>query len=345
MNNMKKRTKAIILIGISVVTILLGIGIGSVWVSPMNIIHILMHKIGGKALPEDFNMIQVGLVWNIRLPRVLLAFLVGAAFTVCGTVMQSVLKNPASPYGLGVSAGAGLGAAVVMVCGLGGGILGMLWLPVVSLVSGLVTIFLVIVFTNKIDRNMSNNTIILTGMVFSLFLNAIMTTIASARPKYAQRITLWQLGSLSMKEWRQVFLLLIVLLISICFFMSYTRELDIMTFGEEQAISLGIELKKMKWVLMGLVAVLTGVTVSFVGIIGFIDMIAPHVVRKFFGSGHKYVLPMSALFGGSFLVLADLVARTVVSPSEVPIGSITALVGAPFFIFVFLQNRKEHSIC
>lgn len=343
---MKKRTKAIILIGVSIVTILLGIGIGSVWVSPMNIIHILMHKIGGKALPKDFNMIQVGLVWNIRLPRVLLAFLVGAALAVCGTVMQSVLKNPlASPYGLGVSAGAGLGAAVVMVCGLGGGILGMLWLPAVSLVSGLVTIFLVIVFTNKIDRNMSNNTIILTGMVFSLFLNAIMTTIASAAPKYAQRITLWQLGSLSMKEWRQVFLLLIVLLICICLFMSYTRELDIMTFGEEQAISLGIELKKMKWVLMGLVAVLTGVTVSFVGIIGFIDMIAPHVVRKFFGSGHKYVLPMSALFGGSFLVLADLVARTVVSPSEVPIGSITALVGAPFFIFVFLQNRKEHSIC
>lgn len=346
MNNMKKQTKAMILIGISVLTMLLGIGIGSVWVSPVNIVHILANKIGGKALPEDFNMIQVGLVWSIRLPRVLLAFLVGAALAVCGTVMQSVLKNPlASPYGLGVSSGAGLGAAVVMVCGLSGGIFGMLWLPAVSLLSGLVTIVLVIVFTNKIDRNMSNNTIILTGMVFSLFLNAIMTTIASATPKYAQRITLWQLGSLSMKEWKQVFILLLVLLICICFFMSYTRELDIMTFGEEQAISLGIELKKMKWILMGLVAVLTGVTVSFVGIIGFIDMIAPHVVRKFFGSGHKYVLPMSALFGGSFLVLADLVARTAVSPSEIPIGSITALVGAPFFIFVFLQNRRGSSIC
>ncbi|MEG1459733.1 MAG: iron ABC transporter permease, partial [Acetivibrio sp.] len=151
----------------------------------------------------------------------------------------------------------------------------------------------------------------------------------------------WQLGSFSMKEWSYVVVLFPIVIGCILFFMRYANEMDIMTFGEEQALSMGIDLKKTKWILIGLTAALTGTAVAFVGIIGFVDLIAPHVVRRFFGSSHKFVIPMSALFGGSFMVLVDILARTLVSPSEIPIGSITALVGAPFFIYLFFQSRRE----
>ncbi len=330
--------------GVAFLSLILGIGIGSVFISPVQIIEIFMNQMMDFPLPESLNEIYVGLILNIRLPRVLLAFLVGAALSVSGTVMQSVLKNPlASSYGLGVSSGAGLGAILVMMGGVSSGILGTFLLPVVGLTFGLVTVFISIFLASKFDRNMSNYTIVLTGMVVSLFINAIMSTLASTSQEYSQRITLWQLGSFSLKEWSYVFVLFPIVLVCILFFMQFTDELDILTFGEEQASAMGIELKKTKWLLIGMTAVLTGTAVSFVGVIGFVDLIGPHVVRRMFGCEHKYVIPMSALFGGSFMVIADLLARTLVSPSEIPIGSITALVGAPFFIYIFFRSRKEKS--
>ncbi|MEG1992438.1 MAG: iron ABC transporter permease [Acetivibrio sp.] len=339
---MKKNKKISMVLLFSILSILLGIGIGSVWISPEEIIRVLAYKILQFPLPEWFSPIHIGLVWNIRLPRVFLAFLVGAALAVSGTVMQSVLMNPlASSYGLGVSSGAGLGVILVMMSGASSGILGIFLLPVVGLLSGLLTVILAIAIASRLDRNLSNYTIILTGMVLSLFINAIMSTLASSSSKYAQRITLWQLGSFSMKEWSYVVVLFPIVIGCILFFMRYANEMDIMTFGEEQALSMGIDLKKTKWILIGLTAALTGTAVAFVGIIGFVDLIAPHVVRRFFGSSHKFVIPMSALFGGSFMVLVDILARTLVSPSEIPIGSITALVGAPFFIYLFFQSRRE----
>lgn len=341
----KKRTvRVLLLVCISILSVLLGIGIGSVFIAPSNILRVLVYKLFNVSLPEHFNTIYIGLVWNIRLPRVLLAFLVGAALAVCGTVMQSVLRNPlASSYGLGVSSGAGLGAILVMMSGMSTGILGAFMLPLVGLVFGLFTVFLSISLAARFDKNMSNVTIILTGMVLSLFINAIMSTLAASSSEYSQRIALWQLGSFSLKEWSYVWILFPVVLLGTLFFLRFSKEMDIMTFGEEQAVSMGLELKRMKWILIGMTAVLTGTAVSFVGVIGFVDLIAPHVVRRYFGSGHKYVIPMSALFGGSFLVIADLLSRTLLSPSEIPIGSITALVGAPFFIVVFLSGRKEKS--
>lgn len=337
----KKRFYLFLFLAAAVLSLLIGIAAGSVAITPEEIARILGEKLFSIPLPEDFDRIKIGLLWNIRLPRVFLAFLVGAALAVSGSVMQSVLNNPlASPYGLGISAGAGLGTACLLVCGFGSGLLGNLLFPAVGLAAGLATVVGVTAFSTRIDRNLSNHTIVLTGMVFSLFLNAVMTTLASAAPAYSQRITLWQLGSLSMKSWSQVLILCPVVLAAVLLFLYQSRELDLMAFGELQALSAGMELKKKKWLFLVAAAVLTGTTVAFVGIIGFIDMIAPHIVRRYFGASHRYVIPLSALFGGSFLVLADIAARTLVSPSEIPIGSITALVGAPFFVFVFLKTRK-----
>lgn len=339
---MKTTLKMTLLTAIAFAALIFGIGIGSVYVAPADILAILGNRIFGSSLPETMNPVFPKMVMDMRLPRVLMAFLTGAALSVAGTVMQSVLQNPlASPFGLGISAGAGLGAAIVMAAGLSSGILGMFFLPTVSLLCGLGTVILVIGFSSRIDRSMSNTTIILTGMVLSLFLNAIMSMLATISPANAQRINLWTLGSFSMKGWDSVRILLIVSVLCILFFMFYAKEMDVMTFGEEHALSLGVNLKVVKRLLICIVAVLTGTAVAFVGIIGFVDLIAPHVVRRFFGSSHKLVIPTSALFGGTFMVLCDLAARTLAAPREIPIGSITALLGAPFFIYIYFVKRKE----
>lgn len=339
---MNVKTKAAILAAASLVVLLLGIGIGSVFVSPADIGAVFANKLFGTPLPGGLNAAVPSLILSIRLPRVLLAFVVGAALAASGTVTQSVLKNPlASPFGLGVSSGAGFGAVLVIAGGMASGLLGTFMLPVFGLVFGLGTVFISIFFAARIDKNFSNNTIILTGMVVSLFMNALMSTLAASNPQTAQRIALWQLGSFAMKEWQHLLVLLPVTAIGIIIFMRYSREMDIMTFGEEQAAAIGLNTKKTKWILISLVAVLTGTSVAFVGVIGFVDLMAPHIVRRLFGSRHRWLLPMSALFGGTFLVACDLAARTLISPSEIPIGSITALLGTPFFIYVFFLSRKK----
>ena len=339
---MKTAAKMAVLAAAALAALILGVGVGSVFISPDEVCAILAHFFFGTALPESIDPVYPSLVFNMRLPRVLMAFLTGAGLAVSGTVMQSVLRNPlASPFGLGVSAGAGLGAALVIVAGVSSGLLGAFLLPTVSLCFALVTVVLVVGFATRLDRSLSNTTIVLTGMVVSLFLNAIMNLLSTLSPLYAQQISLWTLGSFSSKEWSQVAVLAPVTLLCTLFFLRFSREMDVMTFGEEQAQAMGVALRRMKWVLLVAIAVLTGTATAFVGIIGFVDLIAPHVVRRFFGAAHRRVIPAAALFGGAFMVLCDLAARTLVPPREIPIGSITALIGAPFFIYVYFSGRRR----
>ena len=278
----------------------------------------------------------------MRLPRVILAFLTGAALAVSGTVTQSILQNPlASPFGLGISAGAGLGAAIVITSGLTAAGAGTILLPGVSLGFALATVFLVVFLSSRLDRGVSNVTIILVGTVFSLFCNAVMNLLAASSPSSAQRIQLWLSGSFSMKEWNAVRVLAPASVVGLIFFIYYSRELDVMTFGEESARAMGVDLLKLKRILLAAIAALTGTAVAFVGIIGFVDLIVPHIVRRWFGAVHKKVLPASALTGGTFLVLCDLAARTLLPAREIPIGAITALLGAPFFLYIFFAGRKN----
>ncbi len=217
----------------------------------------------------------------------------------------------------------------------------MFTLPAVGLVFGLLTVFSAVKFASRMDSNLENNTIILVGMVFSLFVNALLTLVTSLSKEHVERLTFWQLGSFSLKDWSNVIVLLPIVLIGVMIIRYYSKEMDIMTFGEEQAFTMGVDVYKIKWLLLSLSAALTGSAISFVGVIGFIDLIAPHVVRKIFGSSHRIVIPMSMLFGGSFMVICDLIARTIISPSELPVGAITAIIGAPFFAYVYFSRRKE----
>ncbi|NLN84424.1 MAG: iron ABC transporter permease [Firmicutes bacterium] len=338
---MKNSWRLQILIVFSLLSLLAAACFGSVTISVGNSLAVLAHKIFGQPLPESVPPLHVTIVWDLRLARAALAFLVGAALAISGVVMQSVLRNPlASSYTLGVSSGASLGAALIIITGYTLPILGAFTLPLAGLFTGLLTVYLAIAVASRVDRGFSGNTIVLTGMVFTLFVNAVLTLVAYFHPDRTRHILLWQMGSFALKDWTFSLVLFPIVIIGLFLLLRQSKELDMLTFGEEQAAAMGVETTRVKWILMSIAAALTGSAVAFAGVIGFIDLISPHVVRRFSGASHIWVLPMSALFGGSFMVLADVVARTVMSPTELPVGAITAILGGPFFVYVYFSKRK-----
>lgn len=334
-----KSIKWAILIGVTILALCLGAAIGSANISLGDVVAVLIHKVFGVALPEDVKPIDASILWSIRFPQAVMAFLVGAALAASGTVMQSVLRNPlASSYTIGVSSGASLMAAIVIVMGLN--FLGRYTLPLAGFVGGLATVFIAIALTMHFDRNLENQTIILVGMVLSLFVNAMLTLVTALANDHLKRLIFWQMGSFAGQTWENAGLLLAIILVCMILLQRYARDMDLMTFGEEQALSAGVNLKTSKLVLIAIAALLTGSAVSMVGIIGFIDLIAPHVVRKFFGSNHRVVVPASALVGGSLMVIAELIGRTILSPRQLPVGAVTALIGAPFFAYIYFRRKK-----
>ena len=338
MNNSKR-----IIIGaiISILIIAAGASLGSTNISLIDTLLITLHKIFRLPLSQEIDPRNVSIVWLLRLPRVLLAFLVGGGLAMSGAVCQSILRNPlASPYILGVSSGASLGAGIIIVSGIAIPMLGGFTLPLTGFIFGLLTVFFVAAFSSRIDRSMSNNTIILCGMVLSLFLNAVLTTLSAIFSDDLRRIAMWQMGSFALRGWTYVWMLLPFLVIGTAGIILYTKEMDILSFGDNQAKASGVETGSLRKKLLALCAVLTGASVALSGVIGFVDLIAPHAARRIIGSRHKHLIPMSFILGGSLIVCTDLVARTVVSPSELPVGAITALIGAPFFAWVYFRRRK-----
>jgi len=339
---MKNKTRIIIGAIISVLLIMAGASLGSSGISLSDTVLIILRKIFMLPPAHSIDPKNVSIVWFLRLPRVLLAFLAGGCLAISGAVCQSLLRNPlASPYILGVSSGASLGAGIIIISGITIPLLGVFTLPLTGFASGLLTILFVTAFSSRIDKSMSNNTIILCGMVFSLFLNAALTLLSAVFSDDLKRITLWQMGSFAMRGWAYVQMLLPFLIVGAAGILLYTKEMDIMTFDDDQAKSAGVETAGLRKKLLVLCAVLTGAAVALSGVIGFVDLIAPHAARKIIGSRHKHLIPMSFIIGGSLLVITDLIARTVISPSELPVGAITALIGAPFFAWVYFMRRSK----
>jgi len=340
---MKKNKKITISIIISLLIIIAASSLGSSGISFGDTILITLHKIFRFPLSSDINPKNISIVWLLRLPRVLLAFLVGGSLAISGAVCQSILRNPlASPYILGVSSGASLGAGIIIISGITLPLLGGFSLPLTGFIFGLAAVFFVASFSSRIDKSMSNNTIILCGMVLSLFLNALLTTLSAIFSDDLRRIALWQMGSFAMRGWSYIWLLLPFLVIGIVGIFLYTKEMDILSFGDDMAKSAGVETGSLRKKLLALCAVLTGAAVALSGVIGFVDLIAPHASRRIIGSRHRDLIPMSFIVGGSLLVCADLLARTVISPSELPVGAITALIGAPFFAWVYFRRKESH---
>ncbi len=337
---MKTFSKFLILIIISIVAFLLSCGIGSVFIHPADSATVFFNTLIGRAIPENISDVTVSILLSMRLPRTVLAFICGAGLSVSGVIMQSVLRNPlASSFTLGVSSGAALGASLVIITGVG--LFGAFTLPLFGLTSGLLTVFAAVAMAIRLDKSLQNNSIILTGMAFSLFANAMITVVTTFAREDLQRLVFWQMGSFEMRSSDFPFILLPIVFVCFLLAMFNSRRMDIMTLGDEQAMTSGVNAKNVKMFLLGLGAVLTGAIVSFVGVIGFVDLFTPHVARRIFGATHRLVLPASALLGGAFMIFCDVLARTIIAPMILPVGAVTAVFGAPFFLYIYFGRRTK----
>ena len=342
MSRSERTIKAAAAAVFAVIVMILAVGVGSVAISPRGIMAILAYKLAGRTLPADVPQSMVSILWEIRFPRACCAFITGAMLSLSGAVMQSLLQNPlASSYTLGVSSGASLGAALIIVFEISIPALNYFLLPASGFIFGLATVFLVLAFSAGLDGDLRSHTIILFGMILSLFVNAVLTMLSAAFSRHMQRLILWQMGSFAGRRWIHAAILLGICIPGVILACALHRELDLMSFGEDTARAAGVDTKKGRAILLILSSVLTGAAVCFTGVIGFIDLAAPHAVRRLFGSSHKYVLPMSALLGGGFMALADLISRSLFSPQEIPVGAVTAFLGAPFFLWIYFGSRRR----
>jgi iron complex transport system permease protein len=290
----------------------------------------------------DLDESASNILWNIRMPRVVLAGLVGASLAIAGAAFQGLLKNPlADPYTLGVSSGASVGAVVTLFFGISVPFLGLFTLPVFSMLGAFLTMVTVMSFAKLIDRAMKMETIILTGIIFSSFLGSVISLMISLSGEELRQIIGWLLGSVSMRGWPYVTMALPFMTIGFLLLWLNRRELNALVFGEERAMHLGVNVKRRKMMILTGGSILTGAAVSVSGTIGFVGLVVPHMTRMLWGSDHRHVLPLSFINGASLLIICDLVSRTIISPSELPIGVITAFIGAPVFAFIFWKQRRK----
>lgn len=274
---------------------------------------------------------------KVRLPRVLLAALVGCSLSLGGTVFQAMLRNPlADPFILGVSSGSALGAILGIILGFGFH----LGIPIMSFAGSLITISLVMLLGSR-KMGMESSTVLLTGVIINAFFTAIiMFFISVSSDARLHTMLFWLYGDLSQSHFAQSAMVGPVVLVASLILYGFARDLNLITVGEDSALQLGVQVEKAKKLCLLLVSLVVGVVVSFSGLIGFVGLIVPHLARMAFGSDHRLLIPVSCIGGAVFLVLADTLARWVMAPNELPVGVITAFMGAPFFILLL---RKKGS--
>ncbi|USK59619.1 FecCD family ABC transporter permease [Peribacillus asahii] len=333
---------SIILLLVLGISITLSIMIGSVSVTPVYVWKVILSKVPllQNLIETNWSRSQEIIIWQIRVPRVLLAAIVGAGLAIAGAAIQALVRNSiADPYILGVSSGATVGATAVLILGAFS-FLGIYALSAAAFIGAFISVLFVF-FLSRVGGRISIIRLLLAGIAVSLILSAISNFILmmSTREGGIKAVMYWMMGSLAGAKWSY---LLIPTIIFICVFVLlwlHYRQLNLLLLGEESAVTLGVNLQRFRMQLILLVSLLTGVLVAVSGSIGFVGLIIPHIVRLIVGSNYKYVIPISALLGSIFLVWADALARILIAPEEMPIGIITAICGGPFFIWLLRRNN------
>ena len=314
--------------------------LGSAQVSPVMVWQVLLSLLPGLNLSSNIPDTVVTIVLDIRLPRILLAGLVGAALATAGATYQGLFRNPlADPYLLGIAQGAGLGATIAFLLpfSLAATALGLI--PVLAFAGAILSAGIVYAVA-RVGKTVPMTTLILAGVALGAFLASITSYLLVSSGEQLHSIVLWLMGGLSLSHWGEVKILLPYILVGSLIIHLYSRPLNIMQLDEEQAQQLGVNVERVKLILLFAATLITAAAVCFVGIIGFVGIIVPHAIRLIWGADHHFLLPLSFLGGASFLILADMLARTVMGTAEVPVGIITAFCGAPFFIYL-LRKRKR----
>ncbi len=338
MNPITRKRVTIISILLSLVlllVVLISITLGSVKVPPLRAIRILFQSMLG--LRGAGNDTERAIILSLRLPRAVLAGLVGAGLSVSGASFQALLRNPlADPYLLGVSSGAAVGAIIAILLGLGTFSLG---LPFASFLGALLTILVVFYFGRQ-GGKIHPHTLLLAGVIIGSFFSAlIMFFISVSQREELHTIIFWLMGDFSFSSPRIILIIFPYVLSGVVLLYLRSRHLNLILSGEENAVQLGVEVEKLKLISYLSASLITAASVSACGLIGFVGLIIPHSVRLIFGPDHRLLIPSAALLGASFLIASDTLARTLLAPVELPVGVITAAFGGPFFIYL-LRTRK-----
>ena len=319
-------------------TMLFCIYAGSVSIAAKETIEAIWHAIWG--LPLAAGSAQ-SIILDVRLPRVLCVALVGAALSLCGAAMQGLLRNPlADGSTLGVSSGASLGAVVAIAFGFSIPGLPFAGTMVLAIFFAFLSLLIILSLAYKLDGSLSTHSIILIGVIFSMFASSIMSLIITFASEKVRSITFWTMGSLSGSTYANVLTLLVALVLFGAVILSCGRELNAFAIGEDNARHVGVNVRRVKLMVLICVSALIGVAVSVGGTIGFVGLVIPHITRLLVGPNHRRLLPASMLAGASFLLLADLLARVLLNPLELPIGVVTSFIGSIVFVFIFYRTRR-----
>jgi iron complex transport system permease protein len=325
-----------ILLALAAVVAVAGVALGPVWIPFKEVAAAIF----GRLDPANTHGSAALIIRQVRLPRVILGFLVGGALGVSGTVMQGLFRNPlGSPYILGVASGASAGAAVSILAGWPT----LPWLPLCAFAGGLVAVMIVYRLARGRDRRTSIFTLILAGVAVGALFSAVTSLVIflSSRGEKMADVVFWIMGSLGRSGWGGLALLAPVVVMGTLLIQVLSRDLDALSLGEEGAFHLGVHPQRVTVVLLVLSTLLASAAVAMAGTIGFVGLVVPHVLRLILGPNHRTLVPASAIGGGLFLVLADMAARTLMRPVEIPVGIVTAFIGAPFFLYLLRSRGRR----
>ncbi|WP_434742502.1 FecCD family ABC transporter permease [Micromonospora sp. SH-82] len=323
------------------VALVVGVSLGPVSLPPLSVAAELLNLIPGVRLDSGLSEREIAIVTELRLPRAVLGLLVGGLLALAGGCYQGVFRNPlADPYLLGVAAGAGL--AVTTVIALGGAAIGAMpvTVPLAAFGGALGAVLMTYLLGSAQGRHRSPVTLILAGVAVSAFLSAGQTYLLQRNADSIQQVYSWLLGRLATAGWGDVRMVLPYFVITVAVVLLHRREIDVLSLGDDEATSLGLHPQRSRYLLIAAASLGTAAAVAAAGLIGFVGIIVPHALRLLAGSSYRVILPLSLLFGGAFLTLTDVVARTVAAPGEIPIGVVTALLGGPFFVLVLRTSRR-----
>ena len=325
---------------VTLFTFALCVSLGSVSVPIKDTVTAIWNSAWGVPIPD--TPASPSIILSVRLPRVICVALTGAALSLCGGAMQGLLRNPlADGSTLGVSTGASLGAAIAIAFGITMPALPFAGTMVMAIAFAFVSLIVILTLAYKLDFSLSTNTIILIGVIYSMFASSILSLIVTFAPDRVKHITFWTMGSLAGSSLDNAVVLLIALIIFGGVIVLHARELNAFAIGEDNARHIGVNTKRVKLIIMISVSVLIGICVSIGGAIGFVGLVTPHMVRMITGPNHKRLFPASLFGGATFLMLADLASRVLLNPLELPIGVITSFIGAILFVYIFYTSRRK----
>ncbi len=336
-----KRTvsTAAVLAALLFVLLVVSITLGAADISIGDTFSILLSRIFPSLLGEGIRESHIHIIMNLRLPRILTAMVVGIALSVSGTVFQAVFRNPmADPFILGISSGSALGVAIGMVTGLAGVISARWGIPLSAFLGGLLATMVIYMLSGK---GASSNTLLLAGIAMNFMLSSAMSLLMYFNRESVESIVYWNMGSLSAVGWNDLSVIIPLIALGVFAILLFSRELNAMTLGDETALSLGVSIQHVRIIVLLLSTVVTSAAVAISGTIGFVGLIIPHIMRMITGANHRTLLPYAALGGAIFLVISDALSRSIMPPTEIPVGIITAMAGAPYFIYLLKARGRN----